>query len=165
MSLKTSYSLIAPFYDIALERSTRAARQASLKYLPARAGHVLINGVGTGLDLPLLPPQHNYTGIDLTAGMLRRALPRANSLRFSAVQGDAQQLPFASASFDQIDLFKALWISCEDKKKLDAFLQDRHAHIAHDKEGRPVFLAESAWLLQMAKEKFPDIQFHVKSEF
>jgi peptide chain release factor 3 len=44
-------------------------------------------------------------------------------------------------------------------------MQDRSAHIALDKEERPVFLAESAWLLQMAKEKFPDIQFHLKSEF
>jgi peptide chain release factor 3 len=34
-----------------------------------------------------------------------------------------------------------------------------------DKEDRPVFLAESAWLLQMAQEKFPDIKFHLKSEF
>jgi len=48
---------------------------------------------------------------------------------------------------------------------LEAFIQDRANHIATDKEGRPVFLAESAWLLQMAQEKFPDIEFHLKSEF
>ena len=44
-------------------------------------------------------------------------------------------------------------------------MQDRNAHIAIDKEDRPVLLAESAWLLQMAQEKFPEIQFHLKSEF
>ena len=44
-------------------------------------------------------------------------------------------------------------------------MQDRNAHIAFDKEERPVFLAESPWLLQKAQEKFPDIQFHLKSEF
>jgi peptide chain release factor 3 len=44
-------------------------------------------------------------------------------------------------------------------------MHERANHIAHDKEGRAVFLAESAWLLQMAQEKFPDIQFHLKSEF
>jgi peptide chain release factor 3 len=58
-----------------------------------------------------------------------------------------------------------LWISCKDYKKLEHFIQDRANHIAYDKEGRPVFLAESAWLLQMAQEKFPDIEFHLKSEF
>ena len=44
-------------------------------------------------------------------------------------------------------------------------MQDRSSYIAFDKEERPVFLAESAWLLQMAQEKFPEINFHVKSEF
>ncbi len=95
----------------------------------------------------------------------RKIIGTVGALQFEVIQHRLKSEYNASASFDQIDLFKALWISCEDKKKLDAFLQDRHAHIANDKEGRPVFLAESAWLLQMAKEKFPDIQFHVKSEF
>jgi peptide chain release factor 3 len=48
---------------------------------------------------------------------------------------------------------------------MEGFMQDRSAHIAYDKEERPVFLAESAWLLQMAQEKFPEMQFHAKSEF
>ena len=100
MSLKHSYALIAPFYDAAIDRATRSARRASLQALPPLPGRVLINGVGTGLDLPLLPRQHHYVGLDLTAAMLRRALPRCNGLEFRPVQGDAQQLPFATASFD-----------------------------------------------------------------
>lgn len=100
MTLKTSYTLIAPFYDAAIDRATRAARRASLAQLPAAPGRVLVNGVGTGLDLPLLPRQHAYVGLDLTAAMLRRALPRADRLDFMAVQGDAHALPFADASFD-----------------------------------------------------------------
>jgi hypothetical protein len=28
-----------------------------------------------------------------------------------------------------------------------------------------VFLAESAWLLEVAQTKFPEIKFHLKSEF
>jgi peptide chain release factor 3 len=86
-------------------------------------------------------------------------------LQFEVIQHRLKSEYNASASFDQINLFKALWISCSDKKKLDNFMQDRNAHIAIDKEDRPVFLAESAWLLQMAQEKFPEIQFHLKSEF
>lgn len=95
----------------------------------------------------------------------RKIIGTVGALQFEVIQHRLKSEYNASASFDQIDLYKALWVSCEDKKKLDTFLQDRHAHIAQDKEGRPVFLAESAWLLQMAREKFPDIQFHVKSEF
>jgi peptide chain release factor 3 len=48
---------------------------------------------------------------------------------------------------------------------LDEFLIDKSNHIAYDKENRLVFLAESAWLLEMAQTKFPEIKFHLKSEF
>lgn len=100
MSLKRSYTLIAPFYDVAIERATRASRKHSLRALPREAGRVLLAGVGTGLDLPHLPSQHHYVGLDLTHAMLRRALPRAGQADFAAVQGDVQRLPFADHSFD-----------------------------------------------------------------
>lgn len=95
----------------------------------------------------------------------RRVIGTVGALQFEVIQHRLKAEYNASASFDNINLYKALWISCSDKNKLNAFMQDRAAHIAFDKEERPVFLAESAWLLQMAQEKFPDIQFHVKSEF
>jgi len=95
----------------------------------------------------------------------RRVIGTVGALQFEVIQHRLKAEYNASADFDQLNLYKALWISCEDRKKLEAFMQDRNAHIALDKEDRPVFLAESSWLLQMAREKFPDIQFHEKSEF
>ena len=83
-----------------LRSLTRAPRARSVGDLPASPAHVLVSGVGTGLDLPLLPSQHRYTGIDLTHAMLRRATRRAAQLDFCCVQGDAQNLPFADHSFD-----------------------------------------------------------------
>ena len=100
MSLKNSYTLIAPFYDAAIARTTQAARKHSLSVLPETPSRVLLAGVGTGLDLPHLPAHHHYTGLDLTHAMLRRAIPRANHINFAAVRGDAQNLPFAAGSFD-----------------------------------------------------------------
>ena len=100
MSLKHTYTLIAPFYDAMLARATRAARQRSLTALPTEAGRVLLAGVGTGLDLPHLPAQHHYIGLDLTHAMLRRALSRVGPVDFAPVQGDAQRLPFADGAFD-----------------------------------------------------------------
>lgn len=100
MSLKHSYTLIAPFYDAAIARATLAARQRSLSGLPTAPGRVLLAGIGTGLDLPHLPPQHHYVGLDLNRAMLRRALPRVGSVDFLPLQGDAQRLPFADDSFD-----------------------------------------------------------------
>ncbi len=105
MSLRQTYTLIAPFYDAFLDAATRGARRMSLAALAdAPPLDVLVNGVGTGLDLPHLPPQHRYAGLDLTRAMLGKALPRAAALDFRAVQGDAQRLPFADASFDAVVL-------------------------------------------------------------
>ena len=100
MSLKHSYTLIAPFYDAAISRATQGARKHSLSALPEAPSRVLLAGVGTGLDLPHLPAHHHYIGLDLTHAMLRRAIPRAGHVDFAPVQGDAQNLPFAAGSFD-----------------------------------------------------------------
>jgi len=101
LSLKHSYTLVAPFYDAFLKAATRGARKRSLSALAEGSPRdVLLLGVGTGLDLPHLPPQHRYVGLDLTAAMLRRARPRAAGLHFAALRGDVQRLPFHDASFD-----------------------------------------------------------------
>lgn len=101
MSLKFTYTLIAPLYDALIAGPSARLRQQSLAALP-REGEleVLIDGIGTGLDLPHLPPNHRYTGLDLTAAMLRQARPRAANLHLNLVQGDSLSLPFADASFD-----------------------------------------------------------------
>lgn len=105
MSLKRSYTLIAPIYDAVVARATRPARARSLAWLaPLPPLEVLIAGVGTGLDLPLAPPQHRYVGLDLTAAMLRQSLPRAAQRSFHPVQGNAMALPFGDARFDAVVL-------------------------------------------------------------
>ncbi|MCE1238764.1 MAG: class I SAM-dependent methyltransferase [Azonexaceae bacterium] len=102
MSLRRSYTLLAPVYDLAVDRATRQIRRNSLAQLPRQAGRILLAGIGTGLDLPHLPQRHRYVGQDLTGAMLRRALPRTRNLDFQAVQGDVHRLPFADASFDGV---------------------------------------------------------------
>lgn len=100
MDLRHSYTLLAPAYDLLVARASRAMRQASLADLPETGGDVLLIGVGTGLDFPLLPPHHRYVGIDLTAAMLRRARRRPGGHGVDIVHGNALCLPFATASFD-----------------------------------------------------------------
>lgn len=101
MSLKTSYTLLAPFYDFAVRPFVARARERSLARLPREAaGAVLLNGAGTGLDLPFLPPLHRYVALDLTRAMLRRGRERTGQLDLAWVQGTSLALPFPDAVFD-----------------------------------------------------------------
>ena len=101
MSLRHSYTLIAPFYDAFLSAATRGARRRSLAALDVPlARDVLLVGVGTGLDIAHVPAHHRYTGLDLTHAMLQRAQRKPAPAVVRLVEGDAQAMPFADHSFD-----------------------------------------------------------------
>lgn len=103
--LRWSYSLIAPIYDIVVSRPLLRARTLTLRTLPTeRAKRVLLSGIGTGLDLPLLPKLHRYTALDFNAAMLERAKPRGTGLQIEWVMGDSMALPFADEHFDHVVL-------------------------------------------------------------
>lgn len=111
MSLRTSYTLLAPFYDWLIGPVLARVRATSLARLPRNGNaHILINGIGTGLDLPLLPAAHRYTALDLTRAMLDKALPRGSHLDLQWTQGDSQRLPFRSGAFDHVLLHLILAI-------------------------------------------------------
>jgi phosphatidylethanolamine/phosphatidyl-N-methylethanolamine N-methyltransferase len=103
--LSRSYQLIAPVYDLAVARALEGPRRRSLAKLP-RDGRqdILIDGIGTGLDLPHLPLGHRYIGTDLVAAMLRPARARARGLDCELLRADSMKLPFAAASFDWVVL-------------------------------------------------------------
>jgi phosphatidylethanolamine/phosphatidyl-N-methylethanolamine N-methyltransferase len=147
LSLKHSYALLAPFYDLAIGRASAAVRAQNLKHLPMEGTlDVLINGIGTGLDLPFLPPHHRYVGIDLTAAMLGRAKARANVPRLSLVQGDCQALPFADHSFNHAVLHLILAVVPEPAaclKETARTLKPGGSVLILDKFLRP---GQSAWL-------------------
>lgn len=103
--LRMSYSLIAPLYDMVIERPMREARKRSLAALPSDTPQkVLISGVGTGLDLPYLPALHHYTALDFNPAMLSRAKARNEKLDVKFVLGDSMNLPYADAQFDFVVL-------------------------------------------------------------
>jgi phosphatidylethanolamine/phosphatidyl-N-methylethanolamine N-methyltransferase len=111
MSLRHSYTVIAPLYDALLETAGTGVRAASLGQLPQQGDlSILISGIGSGLDLPYLPPCHRYTGLDLTAAMLSRAKSRTGRLRLNLIQGNSMSLPFADEYFDHVVLHLILAI-------------------------------------------------------
>ena len=95
----------------------------------------------------------------------RKVLGTVGALQFEVIQHRLKSEYTASCSFEPVNLFKACWITSNDKNKLATFIDEKIHHMASDKDERPVFLAESAWALQMAQEKNPEIEFHFTSEF
>ncbi len=101
--LRLSYTLLAPIYDMIVAGPTEACRKSSLQNLAGyNQRRVLINGIGSGLDIPFLPAGPIYTGNDLTTAMLRRAHKVADKHKTAITlhQADVMQLPYADDSFD-----------------------------------------------------------------
>jgi len=103
MSLKHSYTLLALIYDPLIEAATAHWRKHSLSHINTDSRKkVLINGIGSGLDIPFLPDQHDYTGTDITPAMLARAEERASqsTCNINLQIADSMALPFDDQSFD-----------------------------------------------------------------
>ena len=62
-------------------------------------------------------------------------------------------------------MYKACWIESDDAAELDTFKKRKAQYMALDKEGRDVFLADSAYVLSMAQQDYTHIKFHFTSEF
>ncbi|MFK7807919.1 MAG: peptide chain release factor 3 [Saprospiraceae bacterium] len=95
----------------------------------------------------------------------RKIIGTVGALQFDVIQYRLEHEYGASCTYDPIALHKACWISSDDKEAYNEFLDKRRRDMAKDKDGKEVFLAESKWMLQMAQENFPKINFHFKSEF
>jgi len=101
------YRLWAPIYDSTVNRIFMPGRQRAMQLLDLKRGEqVLIPGVGTGADLPLLPAGVDVTGIDLSPEMLARARLKLDRCPATVklTEGDAQTLLVEPGSFDAVIL-------------------------------------------------------------
>ena len=69
------------------------------------------------------------------------------------------------AVYEGVNYATARWVTCGDKKKLDAFREHNQSKLAVDAEGHLAFLAASDWWISHTRELFPDIVFHKTREF
>ena len=95
----------------------------------------------------------------------RKVVGVVGALQFEVIQFRLKNEYSASVDFAGQNIYKACWISSKDDKKLQEFLDSKQRHIARDKDGKLVFMAESRAWLQMVQDNFPEINFHFTSEF
>lgn len=120
-SLQHSYSILAPIYDFVVTAPTNTARQRSLSQLGTdlQGLNILLSGIGSGLDIPYLPLEANYIGIDLTYNMLKRAQRRITTQNISLHQGDVMQLPYSDEYFDVVIMHLILAVVPDSQRALD----------------------------------------------
>ncbi len=77
---------------------------AKREFFSAMHGKVLFLAVGTGLDIPFVPPGLEITGIDISPRMLDRARPRAAAYSgtIDLREMDVHDLDFEDGTFDQV---------------------------------------------------------------
>ena len=95
----------------------------------------------------------------------RKVVGVVGALQFEVIQFRLKNEYSASVEFAHQNIYKACWISSKDQKKLQEFIDSKQRHIARDKDGKLVFMAESKAWLQMVQDNFPEINFHFTSEF
>jgi phosphatidylethanolamine/phosphatidyl-N-methylethanolamine N-methyltransferase len=102
-----AYDRWAPVYDLIFNLPFQPGRRAAARAAERAAGpggEILVVGVGTGLELPLLPAASRVTGVDLSQPMLDVARKRVARQGLEHVKAllemDAQALGFGDAVFD-----------------------------------------------------------------
>ena len=102
-TVRRAYSRWSRVYDLAFGPGMRQARRRGISMLGLeRAARVLEVGVGTGLSLPLFPPDTHVYGVDISRAMLARARGRAADPGRALIEGDVAHLPFRDGSFDGV---------------------------------------------------------------
>ncbi|MCQ2960280.1 MAG: peptide chain release factor 3 [Bacteroidales bacterium] len=95
----------------------------------------------------------------------RKIIGTVGALQFEVIEYRLEHEYNAKCRYEPIQLYKACWFTSKNKAQLDDFKKRKYQSLAVDKRGVDVFLAESAYALEMAKQNFPEIEFHFTSEF
>ena len=97
----------------------------------------------------------------------RKLIGTVGALQFEVIQYRLEHEYGAKCSYENLNVHKACWVETPETSNpefLD-FTRVKAKFLAKDKQGQQVFLADSAFSLQMTKDKYPTLQFHATSEY
>jgi peptide chain release factor 3 len=97
----------------------------------------------------------------------RKVVGTVGALQFDVIQYRLEHEYGASCTYENLNVHKACWVEVKEGGETDfaGFKQIKSKFLAKDKQGQLVFLADSAFSLQMTQSKYPSISFHATSEF
>ena len=97
----------------------------------------------------------------------RKIIGTVGALQYEVIQYRLEHEYGAKCSYENIHVHKACWIEAEDDKsdEFKEFKRVKQRYLAKDKQGQLVFLADSAFTIQMTQSKYPTVKLHFTSEF
>ena len=95
----------------------------------------------------------------------RKIIGTVGQLQFEVINYRLEHEYGAKCRFVPKNYHKACWITTNDNAKLEEFKRAKSRYIARDKDDNLVFLAETSFLLQMAEQDYPELEFHKTSAF
>ena len=95
----------------------------------------------------------------------RKIIGTVGQLQFEVIQYRLEHEYNAKCRWEPLQMYKACWIESDDEAELEMFKKRKAQYMAFDKDGRDVFMADSAYVLQMAQNDYKHIKFHFTSEF
>lgn len=117
--IRRTYRWMAPVYDALFRRFYREMRTDSIARLALEPSQsVLLVGVGTGLDIPLLPPVTRVIAVDLSPKMLKRAAGAPPSSPVHYLLADGGALPLRDASVSAVILHLVLSVAPDPRALL-----------------------------------------------
>jgi peptide chain release factor 3 len=85
-------------------------------------------------------------------------------LQFDVVAYRLQNEYSVESAFEGVSINTARWVACADEKILADFRRKNEARLALDSSGALSYLASSRVNLNLAQERWPDIEFHATRE-
>lgn len=97
----------------------------------------------------------------------RKVIGTVGALQFEVIQYRLEHEYGAKCTYENFPVHKACWVEAKDpeSESYQEFLRVKQKYLARDKRGQLVFLADSAFSLQMTQQKYPDVKLHFTSEF
>lgn len=96
----------------------------------------------------------------------RKIIGTVGALQYEVIQYRLEHEYGAKCSYENFPVHKACWVVPEDKNndEFKEFSRIKSKFLAKDKRGQLVFLADSAFSLQMTQQKYPTIKLRFTSE-
>ena len=97
----------------------------------------------------------------------RKVIGTVGALQYEVIQYRLEHEYGAKATYEPFSVHKACWVEVEDEKSEEflEFKRVKQRYLARDKFNQLVFLADSAFTIQMTQDKFPSVKLHFVSEF